>query len=87
MKENILNYSILIEEDARTGTGEPCFSAFSPLLGVADSGDTVEEALERIEETIKFHLQCLVAEGEEIPTETNKRSFFSTIQVLRPNVA
>lgn len=83
-KQTLLNYNILIEEDEHTGTDEKCYAVYCPTLSLADWGDTIEEAAENMKKMIEFHLECLVAEGEEIPEETNKRSFFSNIQVLKP---
>lgn len=37
-------YRVLITPDVRVGSRERCFTAFVPILGIATSGDTVEEA-------------------------------------------
>lgn len=84
MKKKLLNYYVLIKEDRRTGTGKPCFSAFVPILGIAADGDSVEETLENIKETIRFHIECLVAEGEEVPTEERGEPFITTASVPYP---
>ena len=46
MEKQVLNYRIIIEPDKQTGTGKPGFTAYCPTLGVADDGDTIEEALQ-----------------------------------------
>lgn len=81
MKSNILNYSIIIEPDTETGTNKPGFSAFCPALGVADDGNTVEEALVNIKKTIEFHLKCLAEEGDTIPASASSQGFLTNIQV------
>lgn len=71
MKHKILNYLIIIEPDERTGTREAGYSVFCPVLGLADGGDTIEEAIKNIEKLITFHLECLL--------EEKKNSFNSLI--------
>ena len=65
MKHKILNYLIIIEPDERTGTGEAGYSVFCPVLGLADGGDTIEEAINNIEKLITFHLECLREEKRD----------------------
>lgn len=48
MQTKVLNYRIIIEPDQETGTNKPGFTAYCPTLGIADDGDTVEEALKNI---------------------------------------
>jgi len=84
MKSKVLNYSIIIEPDTETGTNNPGFSAHCPALGIADDGDTVEEALANIKKTIEFHLECLAEEGKEIPSPTSTQSFLTNVQVSAP---
>lgn len=71
MEKVVLNYRVIIEPDKRTGTGKPCFTAYCPKLGIADDGDTVEEALAAIQEGIKCYLEALIKDGEEIPPADN----------------
>jgi predicted RNase H-like HicB family nuclease len=79
MKTHILDFPVVIEPDTETGTGKPGFSAYCPSLGVADDGDTIDAALANIRETIKFHLECLKAEGETVPH--SRRSLFTSVQI------
>lgn len=79
MKTTILNYSIVIDPDTETGTEKPGFTAYCPALGIADDGNTVEEALANIQKTIKFHLSCLTEEGETIPSPNSNRSFLTNV--------
>ncbi len=65
MKHRIFNYLIIIEPDQRTGSGEAGYSVFCPMLGLADGGDTIEEAIKNIEKLIAFHLECLLEEKRD----------------------
>ena len=71
MEKTILNYRVIIEPDERTGTNEPCFTAYCPKLGIADDGNTIEEALASIKEGIHCYLEALIKDGEEIPSPDN----------------
>ena len=59
MKTKFLDYRIIVSPDTQTGTGKAVYTASCPTLGVADDGDTVEEALKNIHNLITFHLGCL----------------------------
>lgn len=48
MKQHVLDYTVIIKSDERTGTDEPCYSAYCPTLDIYSEGDTVEQALENI---------------------------------------
>jgi predicted RNase H-like HicB family nuclease len=87
MKRKILNYHILIEPDKQTGTGESCFTAFVPILGIATDGKTVEETLNSAKDLIQFHLESLTEEGEEIPVEQQESSFITRTSVYSPKGA
>lgn len=83
MKKQILDYTVIISPDTRTGTNEKCFSAYCPTLSLTDEGDTIEEALNSIKELIKFHIRCLITEGQDVPAPDHRESFFgmATIQI------
>ncbi len=38
-----------------------------PSLGIASLGETIEEAIQMIQEAIALHLEDLIASGEPIP--------------------
>lgn len=71
MQKQVLNYRVIIEPDKRTGTNDPCFTAYCPKLGLADDGDTIEEALSAIQEGIQCYLEALAKDGVEIPAADN----------------
>lgn len=66
MKYKVLNYLIVIESDIQTGTDKAGYSVYCPLLGLADGGDTIEEAILNMEKLIAFHLECLREEKKDI---------------------
>ncbi len=71
MEKTILNYRVIIEPDKRTGTNGPCFTAYCPKLGIADDGDTIEQALSSVQEGIKCYLEALIKDGQEVPPPDN----------------
>lgn len=79
-----VDYRIVITPDVRTGSGEPGFTAFVPVLGIATSGDSVEEALKNIREMIVFHLECLRKEKQPFPVEQPTVDFITTARVAVP---
>jgi len=71
------NYQIIIYPDKTFGSNKPCFTAYCPALEIADSGETIEEALKNIKSLIKFHLECLKEEKFSIP-----KDFFPDDQLI-----
>lgn len=66
----VLNYRVIIEKE-HYDDGTPVYSIYVPTLGIADYGPTIEEALENTKEGIKFHIECLIEEGEKVPLPDN----------------
>ncbi len=71
MEKVVLNYRVIIEPDKRVGTGESCFTAYCPKLGIADDGDTIQEALASIQEGIRCYLGALIKDKVEVPPADN----------------
>ncbi len=71
MKQNIANYTVVINKEKRTGTNKICYSAFVPTLGIAADADSLEEVQKEIQALIQFHIECLTKEGEKIVVETS----------------
>ncbi len=81
------NYNVIVTPDRRSGTGELCYSVQCPALGLADEGETIDEALKNIKQLVTFHLQSIAAEGEVIEDEANERSLLTSVRVsFQPNV-
>jgi len=75
---------VIVKPDERTGVDKPCFSAFCPTLGIADDGDTFEEALVNLQKLIRFHLECLIKEKEEIPADDPEKEIITTTRIELP---
>lgn len=71
MKQNVANYTVVIEKEKRTGTSKVCYTAFVPFLDIATEADTIEKVEQEIQSLIQFHIESLVQEGAEIPIEQN----------------
>ena len=85
MEKVVLNYRVIIEPDKRTDTDEACFTAYCPNLGIADDGDSVEEALTSIQEGIKCYLEALIKDGVEVPPPDNiEEGFVTSTKVSLP---
>lgn len=72
MKQQIANYTVIIEKQKRLGTEKTCYAAFVPILGIATEADTIEKVKKEIQSLIQFHLDSLAQEGETIPVETDE---------------
>ncbi len=57
------HYKVVIEPDE-----DGVFIATVPSVhGVAEQGESVDEALENLKEALAFHLESMEMEGEELP--------------------
>lgn len=83
-EKRYVEYRIVITPDVRTGSGERGFFAYVPALGIADDGDSVEEAYENIRALIAFHLASLRREKEPLPVEQPSAEFITTARVAVP---
>lgn len=89
-QKTILDYRVVLRPDKRLGSNKSCYVAFCPTLGVVDDGDTPQEALDNLQNTILFHVECLQKEHQEIPVDrpneelvTNTQISFSSTQYTR----
>lgn len=81
MDVKVLNYRIVVEPDSQTGTGKPGFTAYCPTLGVADDGDTVEEAIKNVRGAIKAYVGSLVEDGKTVPIDQIEKDFITSAQI------
>ena len=81
MQTRVLNYRIIVSPDEETGSDKPGFTAFCPTLGVADDGDTVEEALQNINGAIDAFVESLIEDGEAVPVDSPQSDLITTTQV------
>lgn len=84
MESKILNYRIIVEPDVRTGSKKPCFSAVCPTLGIADSGDSAEEAITSLKHGIETWIEALVQDGEPVPVDTVENSMVVFTSIKAP---
>ncbi|MBL7159069.1 type II toxin-antitoxin system HicB family antitoxin [Candidatus Microgenomates bacterium] len=84
MKMKVLNYRIIITPDAQTGTGKTGYTAFCPTLGVADDGDTIEEALKNVKGAIQAYVDSLVEDKQVVPVDQPQQDMVTTTQIAAP---
>ncbi len=84
MKTNVLNYHVIVKPDVETGTGKPGFTAFCPTLGVADGGDTVEEAIQNIKGAIQAYVASLEADSLPVPTDNPSQDILTQVSLPKP---
>lgn len=85
MRTKVLNYRIIISPDDQTGTGKTGFTAFCPTLGVADDGDTIEEALENVKGAIQVYVDSMVEDKEPVPVDQPQQDIVTTTQISAPS--
>ena len=83
MKQQVANYTVVIEKQKRLGTNETCYAAYVPALGIAVDTDRLEQVEKEVKSLIEFHLESLREESELIPVEA-EQSFVTRTQVDIP---
>lgn len=86
MRTKILNYRIIIFPDKQTGTGKFGYTALCPTLGVADDGDTIDEALINVKGAIKIYVDSLVEDNKLVPIDNPEHDVVTTAQISVPSV-
>lgn len=81
MQTTVLNYRIVVEPDQYTGTNKPCYTAYCPTLGVADGGDTIEEALQSVQGAIEAYVESLVDDGLPVPVDNVDQSLVASTKI------
>ena len=81
MKRKVLNYRIIVSPDKQTGTGKPGFTALCPTLGVADDGDSIEEALVNVKGAIKAYVDSLAKDKQPVPVDEPEHDIVTTTQI------
>lgn len=81
MERCVLNYRVIIKPDKQTGTGKPGFTALCPTLGVADDGDTIEEALKNVRGAIKAYIDSLIEDKLPVPVDEPEKDIVTTTQI------
>ena len=84
METKILNYRVIIEPE-KYPDGSQTYNAYCPTLGVADYGDTVEEAMESIKEGILLAIECLAKEKREVPVDNLNEQIVAAARIVIPS--
>lgn len=79
MEKTIFNYGV-IKEPEKMGK-KTVYNAYCPTLGLADYGDSIDEAIKNIELLIKFHIECLLEDGLEVPSENTEKELITSTRV------
>lgn len=85
MKAKVLNYRIIVNPDKQTGTNKPGYTALCPTLGVADDGDTIDEAVANVKEAIKIYVDSLVEDKLSVPVDDTEHDVVTTTQIDAPS--
>lgn len=76
METKILNYKIVIEKEKKT------YVSYCPALSLSDYGKTIDEAITRMKNLIKFHVESLSQSGYPIPVEKDGTTLLLCINEL-----
>ena len=84
MQVKVLNYRIIISPDNQTGTKKAGYTAFCPTLGVADDGDTIDEAIQNVQGAIQVYVDSLAEDKLSVPTDSPELDMITTTQISAP---
>lgn len=79
MQKQVLNYRIIIEPE-KMGK-KVVYNAYCNTLGLADYADSVEEVIKNIKSLMKFHIECLLEDGVEVPAENTEEELITSTRV------
>lgn len=79
MQKQVLNYRIIIEPE-KMGR-KTVYNAYCPTLGLADYGESIDEAFKNIQSLVKFHIQSLLKDGIEVPIENTAEEVITSTKV------
>ena len=82
MQKKVLDYRIIIEPE-KMGR-KTVYNAYCPTLGIADYGDSIDEALRSIKDGIELAIEYLRDEGKEVPVDDTERGVVVSTQVEVP---
>lgn len=80
-QKTVLDYRVILRRDVSLGDKKSSYVAFCPTLGVADDGANPQEALDNLQSTITFHIECLQKEHKEIPVDKPNEELVTNTQV------
>lgn len=85
MRTKVLNYRIIVTPDKQTGTDKSGYTALCPTLGVADDGDTIDEALVNVRGAIRAYVDSLIEDKQPIPIDDPEHDVVTTTQIVAPS--
>lgn len=77
--KKVLNYRIIIEPEKQGK--KVVYNAYCPTLGIADYGDSIDQALKNIQSLIKFHIRNLLEDNQEVPLENTTEEIITSTRV------
>ena len=83
MDTKVLNYRVIIEPETYPD-GSKVYNAYSPTLGIADYGNSVEEVLKSIKDGIELAIESLAKDGQEIPVDNIEEQIVTSTKVNLP---
>lgn len=79
MQKQVLNYRIIIEPE-KMGR-KTVYNAYCPTLGLADYGDSIDQAFKNIQSLVKFHIESLLKDGLDVPSENTAEEVITSTKV------
>jgi len=79
MQTKVLSYRIIIEPEKQGK--KIVYNAYCPTFGLADYGDSIDEAIKNIKLLIKFHIKSLLLDGLEVPQENTTEEIITSTTV------
>ncbi len=79
MESKVLNFRVIVEPEKMGG--KTVYNAYCPTLGIADYGNTIEEALKSMEKGIELALECKKEEKEAIVSDNIAEQIITSIQI------
>ena len=81
METKVLNYRIIVEPDKQTGTRKSSYTALCPTLGIADHGNTIEEAIFAIRGAVEAYVDSLIEDKIPVPADKPELDLVTTTQI------
>lgn len=80
--QRIYNYRLVIEKEAVAGKkNRAVYNAYCPVLGLADWGTTIDQAIANITKLISFHTESLVALRYRVPDDHDATTVITSVSV------
>lgn len=80
--QRIYNYRLVIEKETIVGKKtRVAYNAYCPALGLADWGNTIDQAIANITKLISFHTESLVALRHRVPDEHDATTVITSVSV------